>query len=164
MDHSNLGQHIFHRFDKELESVRSRVVSMGGMVERQISDALTALQERNSPGWAARDHIDIVGSSTVYPLATVVAEHFGKGTHYKTPKVESTGSGGGLKLFCTGIGVEHPDITNSSRTIKDSELELCRRNGVTEITEVKIGYDGIAVANSRQYGRGQASLHLPPVR
>ena len=69
---------------------------------------------------AARDYINIVGSSTVYPFATVVAEQFGKSTSYKTPKIESTGSGGGLKLFCAGVGVEHPDITNASRAIKKS--------------------------------------------
>ena len=99
---------------------------------------------------SARDYISIVGSSTVYPFATVVAEQFGKTTHYKTPKIESTGSGGGLKLFCSGVGVEHPDITNASRRIKESELEKCRQNGVSEIVEVKIGYDGIVLANSNK--------------
>ena len=99
---------------------------------------------------SARDYISIVGSSTVYPFATVVAEQFGKTTHYKTPKIESTGSGGGLKLFCAGVGVEHPDITNASRRIKKSEYEKCLANGVTEIVEVKIGYDGIVLANSKK--------------
>ena len=98
----------------------------------------------------ARDYISIVGSSTVYPFATVVAERFGKTTDFKTPKVESTGSGGGLKLFCSGVGVEHPDITNASRRIKASEVEKCASNGVNEIIEVKIGYDGIVVASSRK--------------
>ncbi len=102
---------------------------------------------------AARDYISIVGSSTVYPFATVVAEQFGKATAFKTPKVESTGSGGGMKLFCAGVGVEHPDITNSSRRMKASEFENCKANGVKEIVEVKIGYDGIVVANSRQAAR-----------
>lgn len=97
---------------------------------------------------SARDYISIVGSSTVYPFAAVVAERFGKVTDFKTPKIESTGSGGGLKLFCAGVGVEHPDITNASRRIKSSEVALCDGNGVKEIVEVKIGYDGIAVANS----------------
>ncbi|MEM7253161.1 MAG: substrate-binding domain-containing protein, partial [Pseudomonadota bacterium] len=80
--------------------------------------ALSALVT-STLGWAqqARDYISIVGSSTVYPFATVVAEQFGKTTDYKTPKVESTGSGGGLKLFCSGLGVKHPDITNASRRI-----------------------------------------------
>ena len=97
---------------------------------------------------AARDYISIVGSSTVYPFATVVAEQFGKTTSFKTPKIESTGSGGGLKLFCAGVGVEHPDITNASRRIKQSEFDKCQANGVRDIVEVKIGYDGIVVANS----------------
>jgi len=97
---------------------------------------------------AGRDYIYIVGSSTVYPFATVVAERFGRGTEFKTPKVESTGSGGGLKLFCDGVGVDHPDITNASRAIKQSEVDACTSNGVTEIIEVKIGYDGIVIANA----------------
>jgi len=99
---------------------------------------------------AARDYISIVGSSTVYPFATVVAENFGKKNRFKTPKIESTGSGGGHKLFGAGIGVEHPDITNSSARITKSQLEKDFRNGVKEVVEVKIGYDGIVVANSRQ--------------
>ena len=98
---------------------------------------------------AARDYISIVGSSTVYPFATVVAEQFGKSTKYKTPKVESTGSGGGLKLFAAGIGIEHPDITNASRRIKKSEFELYRKNGIKDVLEIKIGYDGIVVANAK---------------
>lgn len=99
---------------------------------------------------SARDTINIVGSSTVYPFATVVAERFGKTTPFKTPKIESTGSGGGLKLFCAGVGVEHPDITNASRRIKQSEFDKCAQNGVTEIVEVKVGYDGIVVANAKE--------------
>lgn len=98
---------------------------------------------------AARDYISIVGSSTVYPFATVVAEQFGKSTNFKTPKIESTGSGGGFKLFCAGVGVSHPDITNASRAVKKSELEKCAANGVKDIVEVKIGYDGIVLANSK---------------
>ena len=97
----------------------------------------------------ARDQIRIVGSSTVFPFATAVAEEFGKTTGHKTPVVESTGSGGGLKLFCGGVGVDHPDVTNASRRIKSSEVERCAENGVTDITEVKIGYDGIVLANSK---------------
>jgi len=97
---------------------------------------------------AARDYISVVGSSTVYPFATVVAEQFGRTSNYKTPKIESTGSGGGLKLFCAGVGVSHPDITNSSRRIKLTEVENCAANGVKDIIEVKIGYDGIVLANS----------------
>lgn len=101
----------------------------------------------------ARDYISIVGSSTVYPFATTVAEQFGKTTKYKTPKVESTGSGGGLKLFCTGVGTETPDITNASRRIKKSEYDMCGKNGVREIIEVKVGYDGIVLANSKKADR-----------
>ncbi|MCF6249022.1 MAG: PstS family phosphate ABC transporter substrate-binding protein [Desulfobacula sp.] len=99
---------------------------------------------------ASRDYISIVGSSTVYPFATVVAEKFGKSSGFKTPKIESTGSGGGHKLFGSGVGVQHPDITNSSRRIKKSEFEKANKNGVTGIVEVKIGYDGIVVANSKK--------------
>jgi phosphate transport system substrate-binding protein len=102
---------------------------------------------------AGRDTISIVGSSTVYPFATVVAEKFGKKTSYNTPKIESTGSGGGMKLFCAGAGLDTPDITNASRAIKKSEFEKCMKNGVTSITEVKVGYDGIAVANSKKAPR-----------
>ena len=97
----------------------------------------------------ARDQIRVVGSSTVYPFATVVAERFGKTSKFKTPVIESTGSGGGLKLFCAGLGVNHPDIANASRAIKRSEIENCAKNGVTEIIEVKFGYDGIVLANSK---------------
>jgi phosphate transport system substrate-binding protein len=99
---------------------------------------------------ATRDYISVVGSSTVYPFATVVAENFGKTTKFKTPKIESTGSGGGFKLFCSGVGVQTPDITNSSRRIKASEVESCAANGVNEIVEAVIGFDGIVVANSKQ--------------
>jgi len=97
-----------------------------------------------------RDGISIVGSSTVYPFATVVAEKFGKAGSFKAPKIESTGTGGGFKLFCGGVGVQHPDMTNASRAIKASEFEACKKNGVTEIVEVKIGYDGIVVANAKK--------------
>ena len=102
---------------------------------------------------ADRDYIEIVGSSTVYPFATVVAEKFGKSSKFKTPKIESTGSGGGLKLFCQGIGPNTPDITNASRRIKKTEVELCAKNGVKDIIEVLIGYDGIALANSKKAGQ-----------
>lgn len=98
---------------------------------------------------AARDYVSIVGSSTVYPFATVVAEQFGRTTQFKTPKVESTGSGGGLKLFCAGVGVEHPDVTNASRRIKQSEQQMCAENGVRDVIEVKVGYDGIVLGQSK---------------
>ncbi|MBF0246757.1 MAG: substrate-binding domain-containing protein [Alphaproteobacteria bacterium] len=97
----------------------------------------------------ARDQIHIVGSSTVFPFATTVAEHFGKNTKFKTPVIESTGSGGGLKLFCAGKGEGTPDITNSSSGIKKSQLADCEKNGIANITAIKIGYDGIVVANAK---------------
>ena len=109
----------------------------------------------------ARDQIRIVGSSTVFPFSTAVAERFGKTTSFRTPIVESTGSGGGLKLFCTGTGEGHPDITNASRRIKAKEVETCAKNGVTGVIEVKVGYDGIVLANSRD--TGQMSLTLRDV-
>jgi phosphate transport system substrate-binding protein len=96
----------------------------------------------------ARDQIRIVGSSTVYPFTTAVAEAFGK-TSGKTPVVESTGTGGGMKLFCAGVGAEHPDFTNASRAIKKSEFEDCQKNGVKDIVEMKIGFDGLAIATSK---------------
>ncbi|MDI4637886.1 MULTISPECIES: PstS family phosphate ABC transporter substrate-binding protein [Halomonadaceae] len=96
----------------------------------------------------ARDQVRIVGSSTVYPFASYVAEEFGATTDYPTPVIESTGSGGGLRLFCNGVGDDTPDITNASRRIKVSEFERCAENGVTDITEAMVGYDGIAFAQS----------------
>jgi phosphate transport system substrate-binding protein len=98
----------------------------------------------------ARDYISIAGSSTVYPFATVVAERLGKSGKFKTPKVESTGTGGGFKLFCGGVGVNHPDIANASRAIKKTEFQNCQKAGVKEIVEVKIGYDGIVFAHSKK--------------
>lgn len=95
-----------------------------------------------------RDYITAVGSSTVYPFSTVVAERFGRASDFKTPKIESTGTGGGFKLFCSGLGLDTPSIANASRAIKSSEVEQCVQNGVDQIIEVKIGYDGIVVANS----------------
>ena len=98
----------------------------------------------------AREQINIVGSSTVYPFAEAIAEQFGQTTQFKTPKIEATGSGGGLKLFCEGLGLDTPDIANASRRIKQSELDRCRANGVKNIIEVKLGYDGIVLARSRK--------------
>ena len=96
---------------------------------------------------SARDQIKIVGSSTVYPYATVVAEKFGK-SGFKTPVIESTGTGGGMKLFCAGVGTQHPDITNASRAIKSKEKALCAKNGVKDIVEIVVGNDGISFAHS----------------
>ena len=106
--------------------------------------ALTAV-----PAFAARDQIRIVGSSTVYPFTTAVAEQFGKSTGMKTPVVESTGTGGGFKLFCSGLGEDTPDSTNASRAIKKGEFEDCAKNGVTDIIEIKVGFDGLSIAQSK---------------
>jgi len=99
---------------------------------------------------SARDYISIVGSSTVFPFTSTVAEQFGRGSKFKTPKVESTGTGGGMKLFCAGVGVQHPDLTNASRRMKASELADCRKNGVNDVIEIKIGFDGIVLANAKK--------------
>jgi len=96
----------------------------------------------------ARDQIRVVGSSTVFPFSTAVAEQFGKTTSFATPVVESTGSGGGMKLFCAGVGENHPNMTDASRRIKKSEFENCTANGI-DITEVKVGFDGIVLANAK---------------
>ena len=98
----------------------------------------------------ARDQIRIVGSSTVYPFTTAVAEQLGKTGGVKTPVVESTGTGGGMKLFCAGVGEEHPDATNASRRMKKTELEMCQKNGVKDVVELNIGFDGLTLAQSKQ--------------
>ena len=98
---------------------------------------------------AARDQITVVGSSTVYPFTAAVAEQFGRAGKFKTPKVESTGTGGGIKLFCNGIGPQHPDVANASRAMKKSEFETCAKNGVTDILEIKIGFDGLTIAENK---------------
>ncbi|AGA91253.1 ABC-type phosphate transport system, periplasmic component [Thioflavicoccus mobilis 8321] len=115
-----------------------------------IAAAVTAVAATASVQAMARDTINIVGSSTVFPFATTVAETFGRTTDFNTPKIESTGSGGGFKLFCAGVGVDTPDITNASRRMKPSEYETCVANGVKDIVEIVIGYDGITIANSKE--------------
>lgn len=97
----------------------------------------------------ARDQIRIVGSSTVYPFSSAVAEELGATGKYPTPVVESTGSGGGMKLFCKGNDLKTPDITNASRRMKAKEFKLCEENGVTDITEAVVGFDGIAFAHNK---------------
>ena len=106
----------------------------------------------------ARDQIHIVGSSTVFPFSTAVAERFGRTGKFKTPVVESTGTGGGLKLFCSGVGDKTPDIANASRRIKPTEVELCKANGVTQMVEVKIGFDGIVLASSKKSPQSKLTL------
>ena len=98
---------------------------------------------------SARDEVRVVGSSTVYPFSTVVAERFGRSTPFKTPIIESTGTGGGFKLFCSGVGEATADVANASRAIKSSEVAMCNGNGIKNIIEVKIGYDGIVMANAK---------------
>ncbi len=105
----------------------------------------------------ARDYISVVGSSTVYPFSTIVAEKFGQSTSFKTPVIEATGSGGGIKLFCAGIGLEHPDIANASRAIKEKEAGICAANGV-EFQEVIIGNDGLAFARSNRAEKMNLSI------
>ncbi len=118
---------------------------------------IAALAGASAPA-EARDQIRMVGSSTVYPFATSVAEQFGKTSGFKTPVVESTGTGGGLKIFCQGVGVDQADISNASRRIKQSEVDACAKNGVTQITEIKIGFDGIVIANSKKAAKTSLTL------
>jgi phosphate transport system substrate-binding protein len=108
--------------------------------------AIAALAAGPALAQQARDQIRAVGSSTVFPFTTTVAENFARTSGMKAPIVESTGTGGGFRLFCAGVGTQHPDISNASRAITKSELESCTRNGVTAITEIKIGFDGIVLA------------------
>jgi phosphate transport system substrate-binding protein len=111
--------------------------------------ALSACQDQASSGGAARDTIRAVGSSTVYPFATVVGERFAEATGMKKPQIESTGTGGGLERFCSGVGPETPDIANASRRMKKSEFEKCQAAGVTDIIEIQIGYDGLAFGEAK---------------
>ncbi|CCG40103.1 PstS family phosphate ABC transporter substrate-binding protein [Magnetospirillum molischianum] len=121
------------------------------MLRKTMAVAAIAVASLAVAGTAhARDQIRVVGSSTVYPFTTAVAEQFGKTGKFKTPVVESTGTGGGFKLFCGGVGPDHPDISDASRAIKASEIENCAKNGVSEIVEIKIGYDGIVLAAAKR--------------
>jgi phosphate transport system substrate-binding protein len=117
------------------------------MFKKTLLAASATLLLLSSTSAFARDQIHAVGSSTVYPFATVVAEKFGKGS-FKTPVIESTGTGGGFKLFCAGAGDDTPDFSDASRAIKSSEVDLCKKNGVASPIEIKIGYDGIVFANA----------------
>jgi phosphate transport system substrate-binding protein len=114
---------------------------MAGLCAAALSVGATAA--------SARDQIRIVGSSTVYPFTTAVAEQFGK-TGNKAPVVESTGTGGGMKLFCAGVGEQHADASNASRRITKGEFEDCKKNGVTQIIELKVGFDGLTLANNKR--------------
>jgi phosphate transport system substrate-binding protein len=130
-------------------TIRSGSIANGRASARASALGAFAAAALLVPSLAQAREIRIVGSSTVFPFSAAVAEQFGRSTDFKTPVVESTGSGGGFKLFCSGAGLEHPDITNASRRIKKSEVDNCAANGVTEIVEIEIGFDGIVIANSR---------------
>ncbi|MBL8651385.1 MAG: substrate-binding domain-containing protein [Sphingopyxis sp.] len=112
--------------------------------------ALSACQDQASSGGAARDYISAVGSSTVYPFATTVGEKFAEATGNKTPKIDSTGTGGGFERFCSGVGGDTPDIANASRRIKKKEFDTCVKNGVKDIVEIQIGIDGIALGEAQR--------------
>ena len=127
------------------QSTRSRI-----LVTVAASAAAWASLASVASAQAARDFINVVGSSTVYPFTTTVAEKFGRQGRFKTPKVESTGTGGGIKLFCNGVGPQHPDVVNASRRMNASEFESCRKNGVREILEVRVGYDGLTLSESKR--------------
>ena len=118
---------------------RSPILAAGALAAAVLSSAAAE----------ARDQIRIVGSSTVYPFTTAVAENFGKTSGMKTPVVEATGTGGGMKLFCAGVGVDYPDMTNASRRIKKSELDDCTSHQVTAVVELNIGFDGLTIAHSK---------------
>lgn len=110
--------------------------------------ALSACQDQASSGGAARDYISAVGSSTVYPFATAVGEKFAEATGNKTPKIDSTGTGGGFERFCAGVGGDTPDIANASRRMKKKEFDTCAKNGVKDIVEIQVGIDGIALGEA----------------
>lgn len=119
--------------------------------------ALAACGESGTSG--TRDSIRAVGSSTVFPFAKQVSESFARANpEFKSPLIESTGTGGGMKLFCSGVGADTPDITNASRRMKLSEFEDCQKNGVTEIIEMQVGLDGLVFASAQ----GGITMNLTP--
>ncbi len=120
-------------------------------MKRLFASALAVISLASaSSAWAARDYVWAAGSSTVFPYTTRVAETYARKTGSRTPKVESLGTGGGIKLFCGGAGDAFPDIANASRPMKKSEYEACQKNGVTDILEIKVGYDGIVLAMDKR--------------
>lgn len=127
------------------QPIRSRLLAIVA-----ASAASIAVLSPVAPAQSARDFINVVGSSTVYPFTTTVAEKFGRQGRFKTPKVESTGTGGGIKLFCNGVGPQHADVVNASRRMNASEFESCRKNGVRDILEVRVGYDGLTLSESKR--------------
>ena len=129
---------------------RALLTSRESFVKRTLATLAATVALIGVAGAAhARDQIKIVGSSTVYPFTTAVAESFGKAGTFPTPVVESTGTGGGFKAFCGGVGPDFPDVTNASRAIKKGEFEDCQKNGVKDIIELKVGFDGLVMANSK---------------
>ena len=114
-----------------------------------MAAAIVAVGIPSAHAQQARDQIRVTGSSTVFPFTTAVAEQFQRSSSFKAPIVESTGTGGGMRLFCGGIGVQHPDIANASRRMTKGEFESCKTNGVTDIVEIKIGFDGIVLATKK---------------
>ncbi|MBP6818900.1 MAG: PstS family phosphate ABC transporter substrate-binding protein [Ferrovibrio sp.] len=127
-------------------TLRGSIVIKQTLLLAAIASAASLGLAGQASAQAARDQIRIVGSSTVYPFTTTVAERFSQSGGFKAPIVESTGTGGGMKLFCAGVGTQHPDMTNASRRMTKAEFEQCAANGVKDIVEMKVGFDGIAVA------------------
>jgi phosphate transport system substrate-binding protein len=113
----------------------------------KLTTSALAIAAVSATSAAARDQVQVAGSSTVLPYASIVAEAFGENFDFPTPVVESGGSSAGLKRFCQGVGTEHTDIANASRQIREKEIKACAENGVTDIIEVRIGYDGIVFAS-----------------
>ncbi|MCH2164693.1 MAG: substrate-binding domain-containing protein [Marinovum sp.] len=117
------------------------------MTFTKLTVSVLAVAALSATSVAARDQVQVAGSSTVLPYASIVAEAFGENTDFPTPVVESGGSSAGLKRFCQGVGTEHTDVANASRKIREKEIKACAENGVTDIIEVRIGYDGIVFAS-----------------
>lgn len=120
------------------------------MTSVKLTASALAIAAVSATAAAARDQVQIAGSSTVLPYASIVAEAFGENFDFPTPVVESGGSSAGLKRFCQGVGEEHTDIANASRKIREKEIQACAENGVTDIVEVRIGYDGIVFASQME--------------
>jgi phosphate transport system substrate-binding protein len=141
----------------------STIISSKNLVKIALLISAILLPIKTSLAAKNRDYITMVGSSTVYPFATIIAEQFGKDFKFKTPTVESIGTGGGFKLFCSGIGYEYPDFADASRKIEASEVKKCNQNGIKNIVEIKIGYDGIVLANAndgQKYNLSKEDLFL----
>ena len=126
-----------------------RFKSYAAAASLAVALTMTAMFSASSPA-LARDQIKIVGSSTVFPYTQAVAEDFSKKSGQKSPVVESTGTGGGMKIFCQGVGEANPDVTGATRAMKKAVWELCEKSGVNDITEIQIGYDGLSLAQSKK--------------